>query len=199
MLLGANTVSPSFVVDLPGPYVVQLIVNDGVQNSAPATVMITAGAAAITLTPNPLNLTLAPQNLTITIGSPAGPGGVTVAFSGYDPAVVSLPANVVIPQSATSTTVPVTPVAPGDTNVLATASGFQSGTAAVSVNTPGIALTLNAGAVGLTHVIGGTITLSAPAPVATIVSLSANPTGQVTLSPSAVTIAAGATTGTAHP
>ena len=65
----------------------QLIVNDGALNSNPATVMITAGSTTITLSPNPLNLTLAPQNLTVTIGAPAGAGGVAVTLSGYNSAV----------------------------------------------------------------------------------------------------------------
>jgi RHS repeat-associated protein len=39
-LSGANTPNPAFTVDLAGNYVVQLIVNDGTFNSAPATVVI---------------------------------------------------------------------------------------------------------------------------------------------------------------
>jgi RHS repeat-associated protein len=40
VLVDANTVSPSFVVDRPGLYIAQLIVNDGVAGSAPDTVLI---------------------------------------------------------------------------------------------------------------------------------------------------------------
>ena len=39
-LSGANTVSPTFVADKLGDYIAQLIVNDGIQNSAPSTVKI---------------------------------------------------------------------------------------------------------------------------------------------------------------
>ncbi len=39
----ANAITPTFVADLNGTYVVQLIVNDGTTNSAPATVLITTG------------------------------------------------------------------------------------------------------------------------------------------------------------
>src|SRR5579871_2598118 len=39
-LTGANSVSPTFVVDLPGTYIVQLVVNDGIFNSNPSTVNI---------------------------------------------------------------------------------------------------------------------------------------------------------------
>lgn len=37
---GSNTIAPTFLVDAPGQYVVQLIVNDGTENSAPDTVII---------------------------------------------------------------------------------------------------------------------------------------------------------------
>jgi RHS repeat-associated protein len=41
-LSSATTLKPTFVPNVPGTYVVQLIVNDGVANSAPVTVTITA-------------------------------------------------------------------------------------------------------------------------------------------------------------
>ncbi len=43
-LVGANTMNPTFVADVAGDYVAQLIVNDGMDDSAPDTVMITASA-----------------------------------------------------------------------------------------------------------------------------------------------------------
>ena len=42
VLLGGNSVSQTFTADLPGTYTVELIVNDGTVNSAPAIVVITA-------------------------------------------------------------------------------------------------------------------------------------------------------------
>lgn len=41
-LTGATTVSPTFTADLAGGYVASLVVNDGIVNSAPSTVTITA-------------------------------------------------------------------------------------------------------------------------------------------------------------
>jgi hypothetical protein len=41
VLADRDTVNPSFVIDAPGEYVVQLVVNDGTQNSAASTVRIT--------------------------------------------------------------------------------------------------------------------------------------------------------------
>jgi hypothetical protein len=45
-LTGATTVGPTFVADAAGQFVVQLVVNDGTANSAPATVTITTASAA---------------------------------------------------------------------------------------------------------------------------------------------------------
>ena len=44
-LSGPTSVNPTFVADVPGVYSVRLIVNDGQDNSAPATVTIDAGSA----------------------------------------------------------------------------------------------------------------------------------------------------------
>jgi WD40 repeat protein len=46
VLDGANNVRPSFVADFPGTYVAQLIVNDGLDDSAPSSVTLTTGNAA---------------------------------------------------------------------------------------------------------------------------------------------------------
>jgi hypothetical protein len=53
VILPSNTVNPSFLADVPGSYVAQLIVNDGTADSDPDTVEITATEALptrITLT-----------------------------------------------------------------------------------------------------------------------------------------------------
>jgi hypothetical protein len=47
VLNGASTVNPTFIADKPGAFVVQLIVNDGVQNSAPASVTISQDSAPV--------------------------------------------------------------------------------------------------------------------------------------------------------
>ena len=108
-LLNANTVSTSFVADLSGVYVVQLIVNDQQANSAPKTVTITATPPNITLTPNPLNLVVSSAVVTVTINPAAGGNGLTVGLSGFDPTIVSVPASVTIPSRASSATFTVFP------------------------------------------------------------------------------------------
>lgn len=46
VISGATTVSPSLTPDLPGTFVVQLVVNDGTLNSEPSTVQVQAASSA---------------------------------------------------------------------------------------------------------------------------------------------------------
>ncbi len=97
-----------------------------------------------------------------------------------------------------------TPTATGSFSVLVRDAAGSSATSCTFVITPGATISIsfdnNAGGVGLTHTIGGTITLSsaAPQPNGTTVTLSANPAvpGLVNFSATSVTIPAGNTTGT---
>jgi hypothetical protein len=61
-LSNPTTVSPFFTSDKPGAYVVQLIVNDGIANSAPDTVMVTTTNTA------PI-ANAGPDQLTVVVGS----------------------------------------------------------------------------------------------------------------------------------
>ena len=60
-LIGPTTPKPSFQADLPGNYVIQLIVNDGFLNSAPATVTISTNDVPPIANPGP--------NQTVTAGA----------------------------------------------------------------------------------------------------------------------------------
>ncbi len=200
VLTGPTTVNPGFVADLPGTYVAQLIVSDPSASSNPSTVTITASPTAIALSPDPLNLSNSPGTLTIALNPPPA-SQVSVNLGGFDPTVISIQTPVTVPANSNSITVTVTPLAMGSTQVFAYASGYQPGTASVTVTTPSISIALahNATAVGLTHTIGGTVTLSAPAPQGgTTIALSGDPSamGQVSFSPSGVTILQGSTMGT---
>ncbi len=198
-LNGPTMVNPSFVADLPGTYVVQLIVHDPSLSSNPATVTITAGTFTITLAPNPLNLTSAPGTLTLTLNPPVGASPVSVSLSGFDPTVISVPTPVTVPANASGANVTVTPLASGTTGVIAHASGYTSGNALVTVVLPSVSIAFNnnATAVGLTHSLSGTVTLSAPAPQGgTTIALSSSPVGSVSFNPAGVTISQGGSSGT---
>lgn len=194
VLSAANSRTPTFTPDVAGVYVIQLVVNDGFVNSAPATVTITAVVARIVLTPDPLNLLNVPGKLTVTVNPPAGPSGATITFLGYDPAVVTLPASVLIPANAASVEVTVTPRGSGGTYIYATGPGYQPTAAAVQVTVPSVAVTLNGFGVAVGRSLGGSVQLSAPAPPGGAdITLASTPAGRVTFVPPVVHVAAGQT------
>lgn len=85
VLIGPTTLNPSFVADVPGTYVAQLIVSDPSASSNPSTVTITAKATAIALSPNPLNLSNSPGILTLTLNRRQAPALFTSASAGSTP------------------------------------------------------------------------------------------------------------------
>jgi hypothetical protein len=196
-LSGANTVAPTFVADLAGTYVLQLIVSDSLTSSnPPATVTVTAiGPKVITLTPNPMTIgtTTGAGTLTVTLANPAGPSGQIVTLASTNTAAATVPNSVTVPANVSTVTVAVTPVAVGTTTITGSATGFTSGTASVNVVTPTTTITLDFPNVGLGGQITGHATLNVPAVYATNVGLSSNPSGIVT-SPSSVAIPVGGTT-----
>jgi hypothetical protein len=192
MLSGANTVTPSFIADVPGLYVVQLIVNDGVSNSIPATVTITANG--IVLTPNPLNLTTSAGTLTATLATPAGSNGQLINVASSNTNVATVPSSITIPPGKTTGNITVTPGNVGSTLILATAPGYAPGSATVNVGSPTLTVSLSFGSVGISRTDSGQVTLSAPTPVDLTVTLSANPQGIISL-PSTITIPAGMNSG----
>lgn len=202
-LLDAESVSPSFVADLPGDYVVQLVVSDPYSSSDPATVLITADARRLTLSPNPLNLTLgASQNLTVSIGAPAGVGGLVVALNLDAAGVATMPAQVVIPEGQTAVAVTVTPLAVGSTNLTASAGGYAPDVAAVNVGggTPSLINVPATTPLGLGEVAAFAVTLSVPAPAGGLsVSLSSGNPAIASIAPGTLTIPAGSTQAAANP
>ena len=196
-LSGADTASPLLITDAAGVYVMQLVVNDGTNRSSPKTVAITAGSTQISLNPTALDLsTNANSTLNVNLNAAAPPGGVVVNLSGFDKNVISAPPSVWIAGGSKSAAVTITPVGAGSTTILASGGGNQPASATVNVTSVSIMLTLSSSAVGITHSITGTITLSAPAPPSgTVVTLSSSPDGLVTLNSSTVTIAKGNLTG----
>jgi PKD domain len=194
-LTGSHTANPTFVADVTGTYVVQLIVNDGFQNSVPATVTITT--QGMSLTPNPLNLTDTPGTLTVTLSSPAGPGGQIVNLASVVPGIASVPASVNVSPGASSVDFTVTPGTAGSTLILATASGYSNATTTVNVtpSAPRPTISFSPASVTITGTATQTLTLnlSSPAPPAgQTINLSSDNTGVATV-PATVTFPGGST------
>jgi hypothetical protein len=199
VLVNANTATPTFTADVAGTYVVQLIVNDGLQDSLPSTVSITAGQNPITLTPSPLNIASnASGTLTVAIvtAPAAGSGGQVINLSVLPGGFVTVPASVTVPEGATSVTATITPVSVGSATIFASASNFQPGSVTVNVTQPTISISINPSSVGITKTATGTITLSGPAPAAGVTVAVAADNSGIADFPATVNIAGNSTTGT---
>ncbi len=199
-LSGASTVSPTFVADIAGIYVAQLIVNNGVTNSTPATVTITASpvTSSNSFSFNPTSVSICgngTQSLTVKLASPAGAGGVTVNLSSDNTAVATVPSAMFIPANATSTTFSVTGVGAGSAKIHASASNIPEATAAVTVTScAGIILPTNV-SLTLNESTAFPVALSSPAPAGGVfVSLSSSDTSVVSITPVSLLINEGRTT-----
>jgi len=165
--------------------------------STTASITVSTSAAAIQL---PANVMLAPgqtADFPVTLATPAGTGGVFVALLSSDTSKVTIvPANLLIPQGATTTSVTpkVTGVSLGSAAITASAFGLGSATQQVQV-----ALTLSF-PVGTQTVLknttpGITLNLSGPAPAGFTINLSSsNPA--IASVPATVTFAQGTTSAT---
>lgn len=116
-LSDAMIVNPNFVADLPGVYVVQLIVSDGVLSSVADTVMITAVAPLVTLTATDADAaeaSLEPGSFTVSRSGDAG-FALTVAYAIGGTATNStdytlIPTSVTIPAGSPTAVITITPV-----------------------------------------------------------------------------------------
>jgi PKD domain len=191
-LTGANTISPSMTADAAGTYVVQLIVNNGVTASNPATVTITASTSSnstlgIVL---PSGLSIAPGQTApfpVTLSAPAPSGGVFIALASSDPSIATVaPAAILISEGATTYSRPqtVSGVGAGSATITASAYGLPPVSSTVQVGGGGGSvptLTLSFSPASLSFSAIGTQTatlnLSAPAPASglTIALSSSNP------------------------
>jgi hypothetical protein len=194
-----NAIMPTLDVDVPGTFLIQLIVNDGQLDSLPDGTMIEVTALPnITLTPATLDLaTNDSASLTATLSEAAGPGGVSVALISADPAVASVPPSVDIAEGDTVASFDVTSAEQsGSTTITASADGFTDGTATVNVGNRSLALSLAEDLVGVGRTVDGLVTLAAPAPAGGVdVTLATGDPAIATVSPASVVIAEGGSTG----
>lgn len=141
-LSAANSATPTFVADLVGTYVAQLIVNDGFANSAPDTVQITVnGQGAIVV---PATLTIGPGNMVLyDIRLAQAPANdVNVELGGFDATKITLSATSLLFRAGSTTPsrdVTITALAVGTTTINATSPGLTPASTAVTV---GITATL---------------------------------------------------------
>lgn len=195
-LVGATTASPSLTPDVAGPYVVQLIVNNGITDSAPKTVTVTAtNRGAITV---PANTTLpavgqcAAFPVNLDVAAPAA--GTTVALSSSDPAITITPASVTIAAGAkTPGTQPqVCGANFGSATINASSAFYASASGTVTVPSP--TLTFAPATMTINGFVTKDLTLqiSVPAPAGFKVNLTSS-NASVASVPNSVTFNTGAT------
>lgn len=190
-----NSMSPIFIADMPGIYVAQLIVNDGFENSNPATVEITATAAStITVALDSASIGMDRTiSGSISLSSPAPAGGILITLSTATSGIVLLnPSSITISAGSTTGTFTVTGVGWGSTTITANAMGYSPGTASATVvNLGSITLPANLN-VGLSQSVPVAVTLPGPAPAGgVIVTLGSGDTSKAVISPTSITIPAG--------
>jgi hypothetical protein len=196
-LTNPTSAQPTFVPDLPGLYIVQLIVNDTIQNSAPSTVQISASFGnTITVTGPTSILSFDQPNGTVTLSNPAGSGGQTVNLTASGTGTVTIPSSVVVPQNNTAANFPITGgTTSGPVAIQGAFTGFASGSLNTTIANRGMTLTTTQPILAIGQSFGGTLTLNNPAPTggATINLSSSNP-GVSTVSAPTLNIPAGQTT-----
>ncbi len=167
----------------------------GAPSAATVNIADDDSAQAVTLTPSPLTLqTNATGTMTATLALAAPAGGQVLNLSSSTPTVATVPATVTVPAGATSATFTVTSLSTaGTSTITASAAGVTSDSAQVVVQNRSLDVVLSSPLVGVGRSIGGTVTISETRTVDVIVSLAAGNTGVATVTPSAVTIPAGAT------
>jgi hypothetical protein len=171
-LSGPNTAAPTFVADLDGVYVVQLIVNNGFANSNPVTVTISAstvsgGNGPILL---PANVTVGLNQsvaFPVTLSEAAPPGSVFITLTSTDTSkVTTTPTAIIIPQGATKPNVVplVNGVAAGSATITASAFGLPSANQLVEVTSgSAAAMSFSPGSLMINGTSTQTLTLILPA------------------------------------
>jgi hypothetical protein len=197
-LTGATTATPTFIADVTGSYVAQLIVNDGVTSSAPATVTITTNT--LSLSPNPLTLANSSGVMTVTLSSPAGALGQVVNVAILNTSIATAPASVTVPAGTTTAPITFTPVAVGSAEILVSAPGFFNAVATVNVTSvttgpPPFTISFSTTSLSITGTATQNLTLvlSSAAPSGGLTINTSSTKTSVATVPATVTFAAGAT------
>ena len=175
--------------------IVALLVTVQCGGSSP-TSSTTSGVAAVSLAASSVTAGATGQG-TVTLSTAAPSGGVSITLTSSNPAVATVPSSVAVAAGASSAAFTITAVSVGTATIGASMNGASMQSAALTVTARLAALAsivLDASSVIGGNNIGGTITLTAPAPAvgATVALTSSDPV----VVPATVVIPGGATTAT---
>ncbi len=196
-LLAATSATPTFIADVAGSYVVQLIVSDAFSSSVPATVTITPAQPGQIIIPSATVLALGQSvPFAVSLSTPAPAAGVTVTLVIADGTKASLSTLTVA--FAPNATLPASQpqlsgTGLGSTTISATAPNYTSASGTAQVNATVLFSPSTQTIIG-TATQNLTLTLSAAAPAGGVtVNLSSSNTAAATV-PSTVTFAPSTTT-----
>ena len=135
-LAGADTVSPTFVADLPGTYVLSLVVTDvDSHSSTPDTVVVSSVNAAPTANAGTQQAAVVGQTVTLDGSTSTDPDGDSLSFSW----TLATPAGSAATLSGATTAAPsFVPEVPGTYTATLTVSDGFGGTSSASVTVSGI-------------------------------------------------------------
>jgi hypothetical protein len=189
------TGAPHYVFDTSLPYVLYLL--DVTATDPEVQELDAFGPPAVTLTPDPLNLIVgASGTLDVFLATAASGDGQVVTLTSSNSTIASVPASVTVPAGEQGTPVQVTSgTNSGTATITASITGFPSANAAVIVSPLSMTVAPDSPLLAVNRSFHATVTLNQPAGTGgVIVSLTAAPTGIITITPASQTIAAGQTT-----
>jgi hypothetical protein len=217
-LSDAAAANPTFVVDKVGTYVAQLIVNDGVQDSAPDTVEINTPRISVTVN-IPSLLTTAKTTGKAHLDVPAPAGGQIVFLATNNASLAAIKGAAGCPNDADCVVIPegqkdspdfelFSHTQTGSATLTAFADGFIDGTAGFAVSARQMKLEVlapNPKFIGVGRTTKLTLTLTDPAPACpsgtpfacadgVTVEVASSANGVADITPPSVALAAGTTT-----
>ena len=169
---------------------------------APANVAVNVATPGITITLTSATVGFStPVNGAVTLSAPAPAGGVVVMLAATPTGIVDVePPSLTIAAGSTTATFTVTALAVGSASIAASSTGYTGASTNISVSNSGqISLPTSASLVlGQSAPFPVTLLANAPAGGVTITLASSDPT-RITITPSSVFIAAGATSPATQP
>jgi hypothetical protein len=207
VLANPTAMAAGFQASTAGAYVVSVTVKDPSSASSVDSLNITITEPVVPPPPTGLNIRGLPPTLELgaevvlglELPAPAGAGGTQLSVLSSNPAAITVPATVVVPEGTTAVALQIAPAAIGSARITLSGTGFAAVSADTEVGPDALDLSISG---GLSSPIVGqpastiTVTLENPAPAGGTSAALTLSNARATLGVATVNFAAGATTAT---